>query len=55
MTEAKVTYIDGALAAAILLGLSLNATLGWWWADIAAGAVLIVYGLHEGRIALRGV
>lgn len=46
--EAKVTIIDGALAAAILLGLTLNALLGWWWADIAAGLILIGYGLREG-------
>jgi divalent metal cation (Fe/Co/Zn/Cd) transporter len=51
-TEAKVTFVDGALAAAILLGLALNAVAGWWWADLAAGAVLVVYGLAEGRQAL---
>lgn len=53
LTEAKVTVVDGALAAAVLLGLVLNATLGWWWADIAAGLVLVVYGLREGLTALR--
>ena len=52
LTEAKVTLVDGALAAAILLGLVLNAALGWWWADVAAGGVLVVYGLREGREAL---
>ena len=34
--EAKVTVVDGALAAGILVGLVLNAAFGWWWADIAA-------------------
>ena len=29
--------IDGILAAAVLAGLVLNAALGWWWADPAAG------------------
>jgi divalent metal cation (Fe/Co/Zn/Cd) transporter len=48
-----VTLIDGALAAAILLGLALNAIAGWWWADVAAGAVLVAYGLREGRDHLR--
>jgi divalent metal cation (Fe/Co/Zn/Cd) transporter len=52
-TEAKVTMVDGALAGAILVGLILNATLGWWWADIAAGGVIVGYGLHEGIHALR--
>jgi divalent metal cation (Fe/Co/Zn/Cd) transporter len=46
--EAKVTAVDGGLAAAILLGLALNALFGWWWADVAGGIVLVVYGLHEG-------
>jgi hypothetical protein len=27
--------IDGILAVAVLLGLVLNAALGWWWADPA--------------------
>jgi divalent metal cation (Fe/Co/Zn/Cd) transporter len=52
-TEAKVTFVDGSLAAAILVGLVLNAALGWWWADLAGGIVIIVYGLREGRTALR--
>lgn len=51
--EAKVTLVDGALAAGILVGLTLNAALGWWWADIAAGAILVVYGVREGREHLR--
>lgn len=53
-TEAKVTFIDGSLAAGILAGLVLNALLGWWWADVAAGVILIAYGLHEGITSLRG-
>ena len=40
-TEGRVTMIDGILAAAVLLGLVLNAGLGWWWADPAAGYVLV--------------
>jgi divalent metal cation (Fe/Co/Zn/Cd) transporter len=53
-TEAKVTMIDGTLAATILVGLVLNAALGWWWADLAGGFVIIGYGLREGSVALRG-
>jgi divalent metal cation (Fe/Co/Zn/Cd) transporter len=52
-TEAKVTMIDGALAAAILSGLVLNTAFGWWWADLVGGAVIIGYGLREGAHALR--
>jgi len=52
-TEAKVTIVDGTLAAAVLVGLVLNTALGWWWADIAAGFVVIGYGLREGSRAIR--
>ncbi len=45
---------DGTLAAAILVGLVLNATLGWWWADVIGGGVLVVYGIREGVEHLRG-
>ena len=53
-TEARVTLIDGLLAAAALLGLSLNAAAGWWWADPLAGLVIVHYDLVEGRAAWQG-
>ena len=46
-TEGRVTAIDAALALAVLLGLGLNATLGWWWADPAVGLVVAVYAGKE--------
>ena len=48
-TEGRVTLIDAILAAAVLLGLTLNAALGWWWADPAAGYVLVYYAAREVR------
>jgi divalent metal cation (Fe/Co/Zn/Cd) transporter len=48
-TEGRVTMIDGVLAIAVLLGLTLNAGLGWWWADPAAGYVLVYYATREVR------
>ena len=51
-TEGKVTTVDGILAAAVLIGLVLNATLGWWWADPAAAYVLVYYGAREAHHAL---
>ncbi len=51
-TEAQVTLIDAYLAAAVLLGLVLNATARWWWANPLAGLVIVYYGLREGRQAL---
>jgi divalent metal cation (Fe/Co/Zn/Cd) transporter len=48
-TEGRVTVIDGILAVAVLLGLILNAAAGWWWADPAAGYVLVYYAAREVR------
>jgi len=48
-TEGRVTLIDSILAAAVLLGLVLNAALRWWWADPAAGYVLVFDGAREVR------
>ena len=48
-TEGRVTMIDGILAVTVLAGLVMNATLGWWWADPAAGYVLVYYAAREVR------
>ena len=52
-TEGRVTLIDAYLAGSVLLGLALNAALGWWWADPLAGLVIVFYGYREGLSALR--
>jgi divalent metal cation (Fe/Co/Zn/Cd) transporter len=49
VTEGRVTTVDGILAVAVLLGLTLNAAAGWWWADPAAGYVLVFYAAREVR------
>jgi divalent metal cation (Fe/Co/Zn/Cd) transporter len=46
-TEGRVTTIDGILAIAVLASLVLNAAVGWWWADPAAGYVLVYYAARE--------
>jgi len=46
--EAKVTVVDGLLAAAVLVGLVLDAAFGLWWADPLAAFVIVYYGLREG-------
>ncbi|WP_236654811.1 cation transporter [Streptacidiphilus anmyonensis] len=48
-TEGRVTLTNGLLAAAVLVGLVLNSTLGWWWADPVAGYVLAYYAIRETR------
>ncbi len=50
--EGRVTRIDALLAGSVLLGLVLNATLGWWWADPLAGLVIVYYGIREAHAAL---
>jgi divalent metal cation (Fe/Co/Zn/Cd) transporter len=44
------TYLSGVL----LLGLLLNAWLGWWWADPLVGLVVAGLALREGIEAWRG-
>jgi divalent metal cation (Fe/Co/Zn/Cd) transporter len=48
-TEGRVTLVDGILAVAVLLGLTLNAVAGLWWADPLAALVIVIYGLREAR------
>jgi divalent metal cation (Fe/Co/Zn/Cd) transporter len=49
VTEGRVTLVDGILAAAVLAGLALNATVGLWWADPLAALVIVGYALREAR------
>lgn len=51
--EGRVTLVDGLLATAVLLGLALNALAGLWWADPAAGYVLVYYAVREVREIYR--
>lgn len=46
-TEGRVTFIDGLLAVAVLLGVVLDTALGWWWADPLAGLVIVYYAVRE--------
>ena len=51
--EGRVTLIDAILATAVLAGLTLNALLGWWWADPVTGYVILYYALREARASLK--
>jgi divalent metal cation (Fe/Co/Zn/Cd) transporter len=53
LTEGRVTLIDAYLAGAVLLGLLLNALVGWWWADPLAALVIVYYGIREAIHALQ--
>lgn len=45
--EGRVTFIDGLLATAVLGGVLLDDLAGWWWADPAAGLVIVYYATRE--------
>ncbi len=47
-SEAAMTFLDGALSTATMLGLLLNAVAGWWWADPSAA---LIVGLAAAREA----
>jgi divalent metal cation (Fe/Co/Zn/Cd) transporter len=49
VTEGRVTAVDALLAVAVLLGLTLDAAGGWWWADPVAGYVLGGYAARGAR------
>ncbi len=52
--DSRQTDICAYLSAVLLLGLLLNAVFGWWWADPAAGLVMVPLIAYEGTEALRG-
>lgn len=52
--EAKETLACAYLSFALLVGLLLNATLGWWWADPAVALAMIPWLVREGIEGLRG-
>lgn len=54
IADSTQTLLCTYLSAVLLVGLILNATLGWAWADPAAGLVIAAVALREGREAWRG-
>lgn len=54
VADSKQTLICSWMSAVLLLGLLLNATLGWSWADPVAALVLAAVAVREGREAWRG-
>ena len=54
VADSKQTLLCTYLSAVLLVGLVLNATLGWSWADPLAGLVIAAVALKEGIEAWRG-
>lgn len=54
VADSKQTLICSYLSAAVLIGLVLNSTLGWAWADAVAALVIAGFAVREGVEAWRG-
>ncbi|MSY85131.1 MAG: hypothetical protein F2693_10480 [Actinobacteria bacterium] len=54
VADSTQTLLCTYLSAVLLVGLVLNATLGWSWADPVAGLVIAAVAVKEGREAWRG-
>lgn len=54
VADSKQTLICTYLSAVLLVGLVLNSTLGWWWADPIAAVVIAAFAVREGVEAWKG-
>jgi divalent metal cation (Fe/Co/Zn/Cd) transporter len=54
VADSNQTMLCTYLSVVLLLGLMLNATVGWWWADPVAALVIATLASNEGRQAWRG-
>ena len=54
-SESRQTMLCAYLSAGLLVGLSLNALLGWWWADPITALGIAAVALKEGQNAWRGM
>lgn len=52
--DATETLLCAWLSAILLVGLALNATVGWWWADPVAALAIAWLAFREGREAWEG-
>lgn len=52
--DAACSITCAYMAGALLVGLILNAALGWWWADSLAALALLWWLIPEAREALEG-
>jgi divalent metal cation (Fe/Co/Zn/Cd) transporter len=54
VADSKQTLLCTYLSAVLLVGLALNAVLGWSWADPVAALGIAALAVREGRQAWRG-
>ena len=48
VAESTETMLCAYLSAVLLVGLVLNSTVGWWWADPVAAIAIAAVALREG-------
>lgn len=48
-SEATLTFLDGMLSTATLIGLAFNSYVGWWWADPAAAILVALAAFNEAK------
>lgn len=54
VADSKETFACASLSLTLLVGLALNATLGWWWADPIAALIMLPFIAREGWEAWEG-
>jgi divalent metal cation (Fe/Co/Zn/Cd) transporter len=53
-SESRQNMLCAYLSGALLVGLTLNAAVGWWWADPVTALVIAAVAAREGRESWRG-
>jgi divalent metal cation (Fe/Co/Zn/Cd) transporter len=53
-SESRQNMLCAYLSTALLIGLTLNAAFGWWWADPITALVIAAVAAREGRESWRG-
>jgi divalent metal cation (Fe/Co/Zn/Cd) transporter len=54
LADAAESFVCAYLSATVLVGLVLNAALGWWWADPVAALAVVPLVIKEGLEAMEG-
>jgi len=49
VANGSMTFIDGCLAAGVLVALAVQMVEGWWWADPVAAGIVAAVALNEAR------
>ena len=53
-SESRQNLLCAYLSGALLVGLTLNAAFGWWWADPVSALIIAAVAARERRESWRG-